>query len=200
MSGDRFNYYLKMILNASLDEYQLVSEQFQNDPQVSEAEADELERLIRRYMGIYNRFNFRVVNSSTGEEELPPQTSLDNFGGNAKYEGNEKLYGVEWKVYTPKENFENSPVRKWYYNEKIALILNEVLGSVVPGSFKNYFDLPPWVLGTVYAPGTIYVPLTELINLAIAKGTLPNWDYLVTKGLPRELVAVLKATDLGSTL
>lgn len=197
MSGDRFNYYLKMILNATLEEYQLISEQLQNDSSISDGEAEELERLIRKYMSVYNRFNVRVVNRETGKEEMPPKTLLDNFGGTSVYIGNETLYGINWKVFAPNKHFENSPVKKWYYNEKISYILNELLSDVVPGRFKNYFDLPPWVLGSIHAPGTVYVPLTDLIGLAITKGIIQDWDYLIQKGLPREFVNVLRAANLG---
>lgn len=197
MSGDRFNYYLKTILNATLEEYQLISEQFQNDSLISENEAEELERLIRRYMSVYNRFNVRVLNRNTGKEEIPPQTILDNFGGTSIFTGNEKLYGIDWKVFVPNKNFDNTPIKKWYFNESVSAILNEVLSEVVPGRFKNYFDLPPWVLGSVHAPGTIYVPLTDLISLAITKKIIPDWDYLSQKGLPKEFVNVLRAANLG---
>ncbi len=200
MSGDRFNYYLKLILNSSLEDYSAVSEQIENDLSVSESEAEELERLIQKYMGVYKRFNLKVVNSSTGKEESPPQTTIDNFGNNANFVGMERMYGVEWKVYTPKQNFQAFSVKRWYYNEEIASTLDDILVDVVPGKFRNYFDVPPWVLGTVYAPETVYIPLTDLINTAISRGIIPDWDYLVAKGIPREFVNVLRATNLGSRM
>ncbi|MEM0155936.1 MAG: hypothetical protein QW597_04975 [Thermoplasmataceae archaeon] len=197
MSGDRFNYYLKLILNASLDEYHLISEQLQNDPQVTMAEVEELDRLINRYMSVYNKFDLKVVNSVSGIEEFPPQTSLDNFGGSSEFVGTETMFDLEWKVYIPKGNFTNSPIKKWYYNENISTILDEVLAAVVPGHFKNYFDVPPWVLGTIYAPGTIYVQLYDLVNSAISKSVISGWDYLVEKGMPRELVDAMRSEKPG---
>ncbi len=200
MSGDRFNYYLKLILNSSLEEYSAVSEQIENDLSITGSEAEELERLINKYMGVYKRFNIKVVNASTGKEEAPPQTIIDNFGNNANYVGTEKMYGVLWNVYTPKPNFQNFSVKRWYYNEEISATLNDILLDVIPGRYRNYFDVPPWVLGTVYAPETIYVPLTDLINTAISRGIIPDWEYLVAKGIPREFVNVLRATNLGSKM
>jgi hypothetical protein len=197
MSGDRFNYYLKLILNASLDEYYLISEQLQNDPLVSTPEIEELDRLINRYMSVYNKFDMKVVNSVSGIEEYPPQTALDNFGGSSEFVGNESMFNIDWKVYIPKGNFTNSPIKKWYYNEKISSILNDVLSGVVPGHFKNYFDVPPWVLGTIYAPGTIYVQLYDLVNSAISKSLIPGWDHLVDRGLPRELVDAMRTEKPG---
>lgn len=197
MSGDRFNYYLKLILNASLDEYHLISEQLQNDAQISSSEVEELDRLINRYMSVYNKFDLKVVNSVSGIEEYPPQTALDNFGGSSEFVGSETVFNIEWKVYIPKGNFTNSPIKKWYYNDKISTILNDVLAGVIPGRFKNYFDVPPWVLGTIYAPGTIYIQLYDLVNSAISKSFITGWDYLVEKGMPRELVDAMRTEKPG---
>ena len=46
-----------------MDEYYLISEQLQNDPLVSTPEIEELDRLINRYMSVYNKFDMKVVNS-----------------------------------------------------------------------------------------------------------------------------------------
>lgn len=200
MTGDRFNYYLKLIMNSVLEDLPLINEQFENDAFVSAAEANELERVLNRQMNLYNRFGLKVVNSSTGREEVPPRTELDNFGNTSEFVGLESAFGIEWKVYSPTPGFANSPVRRWYYNKRISTILGEVLRDAVPGRMKDYFDYPPWLLGTSYAPGSLYMPINEIINLAIARGIIPDWDYLVAKGIPKPLVDLIRAENLGYTL
>lgn len=200
MTGDRFNYYLKLIMNSVLEDLSLLNEQFENDPFISSAEASELERVLNRQLNLYNRFGVRVVNSVTGREELPPKTELDNFGNTSELIGSETAFGLDWKIYSPTPGFANSPVRRWYYNKRIATILNEILRDSVPGRMKDYFDYPPWLLGTSYAPGTLYMPINEIVNLAIARGSIPDWDYLVAKGIPKALVELMKTENLGSTL
>ena len=198
MVGDRFNYYLKSILNATIDEYSGISEQLENDLSLSVDEAEELEHLISRYMQAHNyRLGLRIVNTVTGNEELPPKTSVDNFGDTADFLGEENLYGISWKVYAPKKGFLMSPVKKWHYNEKIAAALSSALIDVVPGRFQSYFDTPPWVLGTVMAPGSRYIPQHELIELAIARKVIAGWDSLVLMGIPSEYVNALKSTEIG---
>ncbi len=200
MSGDRFNYYLKLIMNSTLEDLPLINEQFENDQFVSAAEASELERVLGRQMNLYNRFGVKVINASTGKEEIPPKTELDNFGNTSEFMGIESAFGIEWKVYSPNPGFVNSPAKKWYYNKRIAGILNEILHAVVPGRMRYYFDYPPWLLGTSYAPGTLYMPTNEIINLAIARNIIPDWDYLVSKGIPKPLVDLIKAENLGTKL
>ena len=200
MSGDRFNYYLKLIMNSTLEDLPLINEQFENDAYVSSAEANELERVMNRQVNLYNRFGLKVVNANTGKEELPPKTDLDNFGNTSEFIGLENAFGIEWKVYAPTPGFANSPLRRWYFNKKISAILNEVLKDAVPGRMRDYFDYPPWLLGTPYAPGTLYMPINEIINLAIARGIIPDWDYLVSRGIPKPLVDLIKAENLGYTL
>lgn len=196
--GDRFNYYLKLILNGSVDEYALISEQLENDLELSVDEAEELEHLISRYMQAHNyQLSLRIINTVTGNEELPPKTSVDNFGDTADYLGEEVQYGIKWKVYTPRKGFLMSPVKKWYYNEHIASLLAQALIEVVPGRFPSYFDTPPWVLGTVMAPGSRYIPLAELIELAISKGTIAKWDQLVQSGIPADYVNAIRSTRIG---
>ena len=72
--------------------------------------------------------------------------------------------------------------------------------DVVPGRLKDYFDYPPWLLGTVHAPSTIFMPINEIINLAIGRGVIPDWDYLVARGLPKALVDVLRTENIGYNL
>ena len=48
MTGDRFNYYLKLIMNSNLEDLPLLSEQFENDISISPAEAQELERVLEK--------------------------------------------------------------------------------------------------------------------------------------------------------
>lgn len=199
MSGDRFNYYLKVIMNSILEDLPLVAEQFENDAQISSAEAAELERVLSRQVNLYNRFGLKVVNSTTGREEVPPKTEIDNFGNTSEFIGLETAFGIEWKVYAPNPGFANSPVRRWYYNRKIATILDEVLRNAVPGRMKDYFDYPPWILGTSYAPGTLYMPINDIVNLAITRGIIPDWDYLVSKGIPKPLVDLIRAENPGTT-
>jgi hypothetical protein len=200
MSGDRFNYYLKIIMNSILEDLSLINEQFENDPFISSAEAGELERVLNRQLNLYNRFSLKVVNSTTGREETPPKSELDNFGNTSEFLGTENAFGIEWRVYGPTTGFANSPVKRWYFNRKIATLLNDILKDGVPGKVKDYFDYPPWIMGTPYAPGTLYMPINEMVNLAIARGLIPDWDYLVTRGLPKPLVDLLKAENLDSTL
>ncbi len=197
MAGDRFNYYLKVIMNSRIEELAQISEQFENDSSISAAEAQELERVVDKHLTLYNRFGIKVINSATGAEEAPPRTDIDNFGNTSQQTGVETAFGLEWKVYIPNPGFANSPVKRWYYNKRVSSILNEVLSEVVPGRVKDYFDLPPWLLGTVHAPSTLYMPVNEIINLAIGKGIIPDWDYLVARGLPKTLVETLRTENIG---
>ncbi len=200
MSGDRFNYYLKTILNAKFEEYEDILDQIRNDVSLLDFEVEELESLIKRSMaGQYSKFRIRVVNSRTGEEEAPPQTMADNFGESSQPLGRENLHGTEWEVYAPKKNFASSGIRKWYYNETVALAFDKALLAVVPGNFANYFHVPPWVLGSYLAPDTKYVPIPELINIAISRGVIPGWEYLVLLGVPREFVTYLQTASAGSS-
>lgn len=199
MSGDRFNYYLKVIMNSILEDLPLVAEQFENDSFISAAEAAELERVMNRQINLYNRFGLKVVNATTGREEIPPRTEIDNFGNTSEFIGLESAFGMEWKVYGPNPGFANSPVRRWYFNRKIASILNEILSEAVPGRVSDYFDYPPWILGTSYAPGTLYMPIADIVNLAITRGVIPDWEYLVSKGIPKALVEMYKAENPGPT-
>ena len=68
---------------------------------------------------------------------------------------------------------------------------------MIPGRFVAYFDTPPWVLGTVMAPGSRYLALAELVELAIARGVLANWDALVLMGIPADYVKAIKSTNVG---
>ncbi len=198
MVGDKFNYYLKIILNATIDEYSAISEQLENDLELSVDETEELEHLISRYLQAHNyKLAVRIINTVTGNEELPPKTSVDNFGDTADYIGDEVKYGISWKVFAPKRGFLMSPMKKWYYNERIASMLSKALIDVIPGRFAAYFDTPPWVLGTVMAPGSRYIPLSELVELAIAKGILARWDSLVGFGIPLDYIKAMKSTDMG---
>ena len=198
MSGDKFNYFLKVIMNASLDDYTSISEQIENDMSLSDAEMAELERLINTYMSIYNKGTVRIVNSTTGKEEEPPGIKEDDFGGTSRFEGEVYVYGMKWKVYVPADGFGRDGSQRWYYNERICGILNDLLHEVVPGKSRNYFDIPPWVMGTGQSPDTRYVPVTELVNIAISKKYIPGWDFLVEMGIPKAYVNVLRTNDLGS--
>lgn len=198
MTGDRFNYYLKTIMNASLPDYSVISELLENDMQLSVEEVSELERLIGIYLSIHNKGTIRVVNNITGKEEIPPSTKEDDFGGTSIYEGEVFVYGLKWKVYRPANGFENSAVQKWYYNERVSSILDDILSSVVPGRIKNYFELPPWVLGTIYAPNSYYLPIADIINLAIARRLITGWEFLIESGIPRNYIETIRSKDLGN--
>lgn len=198
MVGDRFNYYLKLIMNSPLGELGYLSEQFENDASVSEAEAQELERLVEKHLLMGNREKVRITNSKTGAEEFPRRYFIDDFGNSSTFLGREQYFGIDWMVYAPKANFISSPTRKWYYNEKISNILSEILIEVVPGKFKDYFHYPPWILGTVYAPGTVFMATNEIITLAVARSVIPDWDFLVSKGIPKQLVELIRTENPGS--
>ncbi len=198
MTGERFNYYLKTIMNATLADYSSISELLENDMQLSEEEAGELERLIGIYLSIHNKSTIRVINSDTGKEEVPPRTKEDDFGGTSIYQGEMFAYGLKWKIYTPSKGFEKTPVSKWYYNEKISTILDDLLSSVVPGRIKNYFGLPPWVLGTIHAPDSYYLPIADIINLAIARNVIKGWNSLLEFGIPKKYLDVIRSKDLGN--
>lgn len=200
MTGDKYNYYLKIILNAEIGEYARISEMIANDFSLTDREMFELDFLVRRYLSNYNaKYKLRVVNSHTGMDESPPKRMEDDFGGLAIYRGEENMYGVKWFTYSPSKDFESFPVKRWYYNERIAGILNETLTDVIPGRYQGYFDTPPWILGSIYAPGTKYVPLHDLIETAIATGKITRWEYLATRGVPADFVKALRGTDLRFT-
>lgn len=200
MAGDRYNYYLKMILSAKISEYSTISESIGNDPLLQEKEMEELDSLIRRYLASQNsKYKLRVINSRTGLDEAPPKGVEDDFGGLAVFKGREVLYGISWYVYEPHQDFNFLGFTKWYYNERIAAVLNESLIDVIPGRFQNYFDNPPWVLGSIHAPGTKFVPLTELVENAINMGHIQSWDSLVSRGIPPDYIKAMRATDLKFT-
>ncbi|MHB8360436.1 MAG: hypothetical protein ACYDAO_01335 [Thermoplasmataceae archaeon] len=197
MTGDRFNYYLKTIMNASLEDYAIISEQLGNDFQLNEEETGELDRLIGIYLSIHNKGTIRVVNAETGKEEIPSKIKEDDFGGTSNYQGEISAYGLKWKVYTPAKGYDKTSIARWYYNEKISNVLNDALAPVIPGKLKNYFDLPPWVLGTVHAVDSYYLPVSDIINLAIARKVILGWDTLIEMGIPKNYIAVIRTKDLG---
>lgn len=199
MSGDRFAYYFKAILNSGLADVDDIAFQFENDKNISIGEAQELERMLEKHKEMFIPAEVFVVNSSTGNEELPPKTEIDNFGNSSVYEGTERAFGIEWKIYSSSPGFINSPVKKWYYNRQISELLNGILIEVVPGRLSNYFDYPPWVLGTRYAPNSRYVPLKELVLKAIQKGFIDDFDQLYYLGIPKDLINVIKSQNSNET-
>lgn len=197
MTSARYNHYLKLILSSDLAGYSQIAEKLANDSLLPEKEMEELDSLIKRYLASNNsKFKVRVINSLTGLDESPPKRMEDDFGGLAIFKGWESLYGVKWSVYEPHPDFSSFPSKKWYYNEKIATILNDTLADVIPGRYQNYFDVPPWVLGSIHAPGTRYVSLNELVEKAISLGYIQKWENLVSRGVPAEFIRALRATDL----
>jgi len=193
MSGDRFAYYFKAILNSRLEDVADIAFQFENDKNISLGEAQELERMLEKHQEMFKPSEILVVNTSTGNEELPPKTEIDNFGNSSVYVGTEHAFGIEWRIYSPSPGFINSPVSKWYYNRQISDLLNSILADVIPGKLSNYFDYPPWVLGTKYAPNSRYVPLKDLVYKAIFKGIIEDFDQLYYLGLPKDLINVIKS-------
>ncbi|MGC8608726.1 MAG: hypothetical protein ACP5UV_02520 [Thermoplasmata archaeon] len=196
MGTERYDYYLKLILNSPVTEYPYISEKYQNDSEIAVLEAESLDRIILKYLSIYKKSDVRVVNVITGQEEMAPLSMIDDFGGNAVFMGEETMYGINWKTYIPPKGFERSAVKKWYYNEKIASILNDTLSDVVPGRVKNYYDIPPWVLGTKYAPDSKYLPLYDIISEAIIRNTIPGWYYLIKLGIPQEFIDAIRTRSV----
>ena len=129
----------------------------------------------------------KVINALTGIEEEPPKTVIDDFGGNAVFTGKETRYGIEWSVYEPRAS-NNLFFKKWYYNEKIASILDKTLEKAIPHRIPNYFDIPPWIFGNFSYKGIRYIPLKDVINNAIEMEIIPNKYYLAQKGISRELI------------
>lgn len=200
MTSQKYNYYLKLILKAEVSEYSEITEMLANDPNLPEREMEDLDVLVRRYLASSNsKYKIRVVNSVTGIDESPPKTMGDDFGGLAIFKGRETLHGVTWSVYVPHSDFSSFQTKKWYYNEKIASILNETLADVIPGRYQNYFDTPPWVLGSIHSPGTKYVPLPELVEKAVKAGFIPGWEHLISRGIPAEYIRVMRGADLRFT-
>ena len=199
MSGERYYYYYKLISNSPSEfvmEYFLdLSQQLENDNELYDNERENLEALISKYVNEKSKASVRVINSVTGMEEEPPKTSVDDFGGNAIFIGREIRYGIEWNVYEPRAN-NNLFFKKWYYNERISSILDKVFIDIVPGKLSNYFDVPPWIFGNFSYRGISYKPLKEIIDKAIGKEMIPNKYYLVTKGVPKELLDNLKESDM----
>lgn len=200
MTSTKYSYYLKLILNAEIIEYSEISEMLANDPNLPEKEMEDLDMLVRRYLSSSNsKYKLRVVNSVTGIDESPPKTMEDDFGGLAVFKGRETMHGITWNVYVPHSDFMSFQKKKWYYNERIAAILNETLADVIPGRSQNYFDTPPWVLGSIHSPGTKYVPLADLVEKAIKGGFIPGWDHLISKGIPSEYIRAMRGADLRFT-
>ncbi len=196
MSSEAFNSYLKIILNSSSAEYGELLDHIFNDNSLNETEQGELQNLINRNLAsLYSKYNVRVINKVTGLEEYPPQTDADDFGGTCTFKGTEMLYGIKWNVYEPSDHFLSPVPRKWYYNMHISNLLTELFLDVVPGRFRNYFHVPPWLLGTFQAPGTRYISLTEIVNTAIFGGLIPGWDYLIERGIPKEFVRALEVAS-----
>ncbi|AGO61424.1 hypothetical protein [Ferroplasma acidiphilum] len=191
MNGERYFYYLKLINNPpdnSVVEYYVdLSAQLENDYELSVSQITELESLIGNYIKMKANPHIKVINAVTGIEEDPPRTKIDDFGGNAVFIGKEIRHGIEWDVYEPRAS-NNLFFKKWYYNERIASILDKTLEKAIPHRIPNYFDIPPWIFGNFSYRGIRYVPLAEIINNAIELEIIPNKYYLVQKGISREFI------------
>ncbi|WP_081141584.1 hypothetical protein [Ferroplasma acidiphilum] len=191
MNGERYFYYIKLINNPpdnSVVEYYVdLSAQLENDYELSVSQITELESLIGNYIKMKANPHIKVINAVTGIEEDPPRTKIDDFGGNAVFIGKEIRHGIEWDVYEPRAS-NNLFFKKWYYNERIASILDKTLEKAIPHRIPNYFDIPPWIFGNFSYRGIRYVPLAEIINNAIELEIIPNKYYLVQKGISREFI------------
>ena len=193
MTGDRFNYYLKLVINANMDDYSQLLDFIGNDELLSESEQFELANLIKRSMSSLNsRYNLRVINTSTGLEESPPITIADDFRETSVFEGYEQKYGITWSVYSPNIKYSESPVKKWLYNQRVMTILGDLLGESINGKSQDYFHTPPWIMGKGNASGMKYQPLQDIINNAIANRFLPSWEYLIIRGIPSEFVNAMR--------
>ncbi len=196
MTGDRFNYYLRVIINSDVKDYASILDQMGNDQTISDAEQFELMSLIRRSFSSANsRLSIKVVNEKTGIEERPPRSIADDFGETCNYEGVEDKYGISWSVYSPKGMFLSSTTKKWYYNQRIMEIFGEVLGTVGSDMSPDYFHTPPWIMGTAYAPDMKYLSLPEIINNAIEAGMIPNWEYLIAVGIPADFINAIRSAS-----
>ncbi len=198
MTSKKSERYMDKIWESSIEENLRMLDEIENDQDLSEEEVEILAGIIEDMIEEKNVSSFSLINKFTGKTEELRQTMENDFGGTARYEGEIDLYGVRWKVYTPSQEFSSAKIRKWNYNPHISEILKNTLIRVVPGYFSEYFDYPPWILGSKYAPDTYYVSLEELINVAIARGVITGWEYLVDVGIPRLMIDDLRAKDLGS--
>ncbi len=193
-------YYQKLVINGTIEDLMDLSEQINNDTTLTEEELTWLENTIRSKLKLLNGIKIKVVNSESGTEEQPPQTMYDDFGGSAIYQGEVNIYGVKWKVYIPGAKYFDSTNKRWFYNEKIAEKLSQILLPVIPGKFKGYFGYPPWILGTSSAPTTYYIPTEDIVNMAIGRGVIRGWEYLVEAGIPKPFVERLKSSSMGNVL
>jgi hypothetical protein len=198
MSLNRSDYYMGKLWDSSIGEMLIILDQIENDVELSADEINILAHIIEELIADKRKGELSLINKINGKPENLRQIMENDFGETARYEGEIDLYGVRWKVYTPSSEFSNSKIKKWNYNQHISGILRDTLIGVVPGMFKEYFDYPPWLLGSKYAPDTYFVPLEEIINVAIARGVITGWGYLIDIGIPRLMVDDLRANDLGS--
>jgi hypothetical protein len=189
-------YYQKLVLNGDLEDLLDLSDQIGNDSKLTQEELRWLESIIQTKIRSFNSIRLRIVNSETGVDEEPSLTIYDEFNGTAIYKGEVRLFGVGWKVFLPTERFKNEWILEWYYNEKVAQKLSYLLLPIIPGRFKPYFNYPPWLLGSVYASSTYYVPLHDLINKAISMKVIRNWDSLKENGIPDAFVDELKIKSI----
>ena len=198
MGFRKTDYYIKLILNSTIEDLVDIQDQIENDPNLSTEELEWLEISIADLMSKKSHINLRLVNKITGLEEKHTQITNHPFTGNAMYQGDIYLYGLNWKVYMPPPVYMTQGIKKWYYNRKISEILTDCLIKVVPGNFQDYFHYPPWLLGTSYAPSTAYMSLQDIIVLAIARKVIPGWEYLIEKGIPKLFVEELRENSVGT--
>lgn len=191
-------YYQKLVLNGTVEDLIDLLDQVGNDNTITEEEREWIENSIQRRLSMFKGTPVRIVNVESGVEEEPPQTIYDEFSGSSIYKGEISMYGLKWKMFVPSIKFGETQIKYWYFNEKVASILSDILLPVIPGRFRGYFSYPPWLLGTSYAPHTYYIPTESLISMAIDRNIIDDWNSLVQKGIPRTLVERYKSRNLGN--
>ena len=130
MSGDRFAYYFKTILNSSLEDIQEIAYQFENDRNISIGEAQELERMLEKHQEMFKPPDVYVVNASTGNEELPPKTEIDNFGNSSVYVGSERAF----------ESGDYSKAREIQINKIVPLLEKTNVSRFPSGYYRAFYE------------------------------------------------------------
>ncbi|MHB1507833.1 MAG: hypothetical protein ACYCUZ_07265 [Cuniculiplasma sp.] len=192
------DYYIKLILNSTLEDLIDLQDQIENDMTLSAEELEFLERSINDLMKEKSHLDLKLINKNTGKEEIA-DLSLDRpFHGTAMFQGEVLMYGIKWEVYTPAPLYLHLGIRKWNYNSGVSDILTNCIIKATPGNFMHYFHYPPWLLGTSYAPHTHYMSLNEIITRAISTHIIPDWDYLALKGIPRLFIEDIRENSMGT--
>ncbi|MCL4350990.1 MAG: hypothetical protein M1535_06080, partial [Candidatus Thermoplasmatota archaeon] len=117
------DYYIKLILNSTLEDLIDLQDQIENDMTLSAEELEFLERSINDLMKEKSHLDLKLINKNTGKEEIA-DLSLDRpFHGTAMFQGEVLMYGIKWEVYTPAPLYLHLGIRKWNYNSGVSDIL-----------------------------------------------------------------------------